>query len=111
MGLKGGAAGGGYAQVVPMEDINLHFTGDMHAITTANNLLCAAIDNHIHHGNSLSIDARRIVFKRCLDMNDRALRNIVVGMGRKNKWILREDGFMIYCSFRNNGNSLFSNKS
>ena len=94
-GLKGGAAGGGYAQVVPMEDINLHFTGDMHAITTANNLLCAAIDNHIHHGNSLRIDARRIVFKRVMDMNDRALRNIVVGMGGKINGFLREDGFMI----------------
>ncbi|MFR3174133.1 MAG: formate--tetrahydrofolate ligase, partial [Clostridium sp.] len=94
-GLKGGAAGGGYAQVVPMEDINLHFTGDMHAITTANNLLCAAIDNHIHHGNTLRIDARRIVFKRVMDMNDRALRNIVVGMGGKINGFLREDGFMI----------------
>ena len=94
-GMKGGAAGGGYAQVVPMEDINLHFTGDMHAITTANNLLCAAIDNHIHHGNSLRIDARRIVFKRVMDMNDRALRNIVVGMGGKINGFLREDGFMI----------------
>ena len=82
-GVKGGAAGGGYAQVVPMEDINLHFTGDMHAITTANNLLCAAIDNHIHQGNNLRIDSRRIVFKRVMDMNDRALRNIVVGMGGK----------------------------
>ena len=94
-GIKGGAAGGGYAQVVPMEDINLHFTGDMHAITTANNLLCAAIDNHIHHGNTLRIDARRIVFKRVMDMNDRALRNIVVGMGGKINGFLREDGFMI----------------
>ena len=94
-GVKGGAAGGGYAQVVPMEDINLHFTGDMHAITSANNLLCAAIDNHIHHGNTLRIDARRIVFKRVMDMNDRALRNIVVGMGGKINGFLREDGFMI----------------
>ena len=94
-GMKGGAAGGGYAQVVPMEDINLHFTGDMHAITTANNLLCAAIDNHIHHGNALRIDSRRIVFKRVMDMNDRALRNIVVGMGGKINGFLREDGFMI----------------
>lgn len=94
-GVKGGAAGGGYAQVVPMEDINLHFTGDMHAITTANNLLCAAIDNHIHQGNSLRIDSRRIIFKRVMDMNDRALRNIVVGMGGKINGFLREDGFMI----------------
>ena len=94
-GVKGGAAGGGYAQVVPMEDINLHFTGDMHAITTANNLLCAAIDNHIHQGNNLRIDSRRIIFKRVMDMNDRALRNIVVGMGGKVNGFLREDGFMI----------------
>lgn len=94
-GIKGGAAGGGYAQVVPMEDINLHFTGDMHAITTANNLLCAAIDNHIHQGNVLKIDSRRITFKRVIDMNDRALRNIVVGMGGKLNGFLREDGFMI----------------
>ena len=94
-GVKGGAAGGGYAQVVPMEDINLHFTGDMHAITTANNLLCAAIDNHIHQGNDLRIDSRRIIFKRVRDMNDRALRNIVVGMGGKVNGFLREDGFMI----------------
>ncbi|EOU1466165.1 formate--tetrahydrofolate ligase [Clostridium perfringens] len=94
-GIKGGAAGGGYAQVVPMEDINLHFTGDMHAITSANNLLCAAIDNHIHQGNLLRIDSRRIVFKRVMDMNDRALRNIVIGMGGKINGFLREDGFMI----------------
>ena len=94
-GIKGGAAGGGYAQVVPMEDINLHFTGDMHAITSANNLLAAAIDNHIHQGNSLRIDSRRIVFKRVIDMNDRALRNIVVGLGGKLNGFLREDGFMI----------------
>ncbi|MDM0557674.1 formate--tetrahydrofolate ligase [Clostridium perfringens] len=94
-GIKGGAAGGGYAQVVPMEDINLHFTGDMHAITSATNLLCAAIDNHIHQGNLLRIDSRRIVFKRVMDMNDRALRNIVVGMGGKINGFLREDGFMI----------------
>lgn len=94
-GVKGGAAGGGYAQVVPMEDINLHFTGDMHAITSANNLLCAAIDNHIHQGNALGIDSRRIIFKRVLDMNDRALRSIVVGMGGKLNGFLREDGFMI----------------
>ncbi len=94
-GIKGGAAGGGYAQVVPMEDINLHFTGDMHAITAANNLLAAAIDNHIHQGNDLKIDSRRIIFKRVMDMNDRALRNIVVGMGGKINGFLREDGFMI----------------
>ncbi len=95
MGVKGGAAGGGYAQVVPMEDINLHFTGDMHAITAANNLLCAAIDNHIHQGNALQIDQRRITFKRCLDMNDRALREVIVGLGGKVNGFPREDGFMI----------------
>lgn len=94
-GIKGGAAGGGYAQVIPMEDINLHFTGDMHAITAANNLLCAIIDNHIQQGNELSIDPRRILFKRCLDMNDRALRNVVVGLGGKLNGVPREDGFMI----------------
>ncbi|SFU68165.1 Formate-tetrahydrofolate ligase [Clostridium sp. DSM 8431] len=94
-GIKGGAAGGGYAQVVPMEDINLHFTGDMHAITSANNLLCAAIDNHIHQGNVLRIDSRRIIFKRVMDMNDRALRHITVGMGGKVNGFVREDGFMI----------------
>lgn len=94
-GVKGGAAGGGYAQVVPMEDINLHFTGDMHAITTANNLLSAAIDNHIHQGNALKIDLRRIVFKRVLDMNDRALRDIIVSLGGKLNGFPREDGFMI----------------
>lgn len=94
-GVKGGAAGGGYAQVVPMEDINLHFTGDMHAITTANNLLAAAIDNHIHQGNPLKIDSRRILFRRVLDMNDRALRQIVVGLGGKVNGFLREDGFTI----------------
>ncbi|MCY6485723.1 formate--tetrahydrofolate ligase [Clostridium aestuarii] len=94
-GIKGGAAGGGYSQVVPMEDINLHFTGDMHAITAANNLLSAAIDNHIHQGNALRIDSRRIIFKRVMDMNDRALRNIVVGMGGKANGFVREDGFMI----------------
>ena len=94
-GIKGGAAGGGYAQVVPMEDINLHFTGDMHAITSANNLLCAAVDNHLQHGNELGIDQRRILFKRCLDMNDRALRNIIAGLGGKINGIPREDGFQI----------------
>ena len=94
-GMKGGATGGGNAQVVPMEDINLHFTGDMHAITSANNLLSAAIDNHIHQGNILRIDSRRVVFKRVIDMNDRALRNIVVGLGGKINGFLREDGFNI----------------
>lgn len=94
-GIKGGAAGGGYAQVVPMEDINLHFTGDMHAITASNNLLSAALDNHVHQGNSLKIDIRQIVFKRVMDMNDRALRNIVVGLGGKVCGFPREDGFMI----------------
>ena len=95
MGLKGGAAGGGYAQVVPMEDINLHFTGDMHAITAANNLLSAMIDNHIHQGNALDLDVSNIVWKRAVDMNDRALRKIVVGMGGKVNGVPREDGFMI----------------
>ncbi len=94
-GMKGGAAGGGYAQVVPMEDINLHFTGDMHAITAANNLLCAMIDNHLQQGNELRIDQRRILFKRCMDMNDRALRNIVIGMGGKANGVPREDSFNI----------------
>ena len=94
-GVKGGAAGGGYAQVVPMEDINLHFTGDMHAITSANNLLCALLDNHLQQGNLLGIDQRRILIKRCLDMNDRALRNIVVGLGGKINGVPREDGFQI----------------
>lgn len=94
-GIKGGAAGGGYAQVLPMEDINLHFTGDMHAITAANNLCCAMLDNHIHQGNSLMIDQRRILIKRCLDMNDRALRNVVIGLGGKVNGIPREDHFII----------------
>jgi formate--tetrahydrofolate ligase len=94
-GIKGGAAGGGYAQVVPMEDINLHFTGDMHAIGAANNLLCAMIDNHIQQGNEQNIDARRVLFTRVVDMNDRALRNIVVGMGGSMSGIPREDHFMI----------------
>ena len=94
-GIKGGAAGGGYAQVLPMEDINLHFTGDMHAITSANNLCCAMLDNHIQQGNELGIDQRRILIKRCLDMNDRALRNIVVGLGGKVNGIPREDHFII----------------
>lgn len=94
-GIKGGAAGGGYAQVVPMEDLNLHFTGDFHAITSANNLLAALIDNHIHHGNELRIDTRQILWKRCLDMNDRALRNIVIGLGAKADGFVREDHFII----------------
>lgn len=94
-GIKGGAAGGGYAQVVPMEDLNLHFTGDFHAITSANNLLSALLDNHIHQGNALGIDTRQILWKRCLDMNDRALRNIVIGLGSKAEGFVREDHFVI----------------
>ena len=94
-GIKGGAAGGGYSQVVPMEDLNLHFTGDFHAITSANNLLAAMMDNHMHQGNALRIDPKRIVFKRCLDMNDRALRNIIIGMGKKADGVVRQDGFVI----------------
>ncbi|NLB20531.1 MAG: formate--tetrahydrofolate ligase, partial [Clostridium sp.] len=94
-GVKGGAAGGGYAQVVPMDDINLHFTGDMHAITATNNLLSAMIDNHIHQGNALNIDIRRVIFKRVLDMNDRALRKVNVALGGKPNGFPREDGFMI----------------
>ena len=94
-GIKGGAAGGGYAQVVPMEDINLHFTGDMHAITAANNLLCAILDNHLQQGNQLNIDPRRVLFKRCMDMNDRALRFVNVGLGGKANGVPREDGFQI----------------
>jgi len=94
-GIKGGAAGGGYAQVVPMEDLNLHFTGDFHAITSANNLLAALLDNHIQQGNELQIDTRQVVWKRCLDMNDRVLRNIVVGLGAKTDGVVREDHFVI----------------
>ena len=94
-GIKGGAAGGGYAQVVPMEDLNLHFTGDFHAITSANNLLAAMLDNHIQQGNALGIDPRQVVWKRCVDMNDRVLRNIVVGLGRKTDGMVREDHFVI----------------
>ena len=94
-GIKGGAAGGGYAQVVPMEDLNLHFTGDFHAITSANNLLAAILDNHIQQGNELGIDPRSVIWKRCLDMNDRALRNIVVGLGKKSDGMVREDHFVI----------------
>ncbi len=94
-GIKGGAAGGGYAQVVPMDDLNLHFTGDFHAVTAANNLLAALLDNHIQQGNELGIDTRQIVWKRCLDMNDRVLRNIVVGLGSKADGVVREDHFVI----------------
>ena len=94
-GIKGGAAGGGYAQVVPMEDLNLHFTGDLHAVTSANNLLAALLDNHIQQGNALNIDTRQIIWKRCLDMNDRVLRNIVVGIGSKADGVVREDHFVI----------------
>ncbi len=94
-GIKGGAAGGGYAQAVPMEDLNLHFTGDFHAITAANNLLAAMLDNHIMHGNELRIDTKRVVWKRCMDMNDRALRNIVIGLGNKTDGVVREDHFII----------------
>ena len=94
-GVKGGAAGGGYAQVIPMEDINLHFTGDIHAVTAANNLLAALIDNHIYQGNELKIDSRRITWKRCLDMNDRQLRYAIDGLGGKTNGMPREDGFDI----------------
>ena len=94
-GIKGGAAGGGYAQVLPMEDLNLHFTGDFHAITSANNLLAAMLDNHIQQGNALGIDPRNVVWKRCVDMNDRVLRNIVVGLGNKMDGMVREDHFVI----------------
>jgi len=94
-GIKGGASGGGYAQVVPMEDLNLHFTGDFHAITSANNLLAAMLDNHIFQGNALNIDPKQVVWKRCLDMNDRALRNITIGMGKKSDGVVREDHFVI----------------
>ena len=95
LGIKGGAAGGGYAQVLPMEDLNLHFTGDFHAITSANNLLAALLDNHIQQGNALGIDPRQILWKRCLDMNDRVLRNVVVGLGAKADGMVREDHFVI----------------
>ena len=94
-GIKGGAAGGGHSQVIPMEDINLHFTGDIHAVAAANNLLCALIDNHINHGNTLRLDTRRIYFRRCMDMNDRALREIIVGIGGKANGFMRSDGFNI----------------
>ena len=94
-GMKGGAAGGGYSQLVPMEDLNLHFTGDFHAITSANNLLAAMLDNHIQHGNALNIDPKKVTWKRCMDINDRALRNIVIGMGGKADGVMREDHFII----------------
>ena len=94
-GLKGGAAGGGYSQVVPMDELNLHFTGDFHAITAANNLLAAMLDNHIQQGNELRIDTRQILWKRCLDVNDRSLRNIVIGLGAKGDGFVREDHFII----------------
>ena len=94
-GVKGGAAGGGYAQVVPMDELNLHFTGDFHAITSANNLLAAMLDNHIQQGNALGIDTGAIIHKRCIDMNDRVLRNIVVGLGNKTDGVVREDHFVI----------------
>ena len=94
-GLKGGAAGGGYAQVIPMEDINLHFTGDLHAITTAHNLCAAMLDNHIQQGNELNIDPRRVVFRRVMDLNERALRNIIIGLGGKANGVPRESGFDI----------------
>ncbi|MBQ3786761.1 MAG: formate--tetrahydrofolate ligase, partial [Lachnospiraceae bacterium] len=94
-GVKGGAAGGGMSQVLPMEDINLHFTGDFHAITTANNLCAALLDNHIQQGNECNIDTRQIVMKRCMDINDRVLRNIIVGMGKKTDGFVREDHFVI----------------
>ena len=96
-GIKGGAAGGGFSQVVPMEELNLHFTGDFHAITSANNLLAAMLDNHLQQGNELGIDPKQIVWKRCLDMNDRALRNIVVGMGGKMDGVVRQDGNLMSC--------------
>ena len=94
-GVKGGAAGGGYAQVVPMEDINLHFTGDLHAISAANNLIAALLDNHIHQGNKLDIDLKRVTWRRCIDMNDRQLRKIVDGLGEKPDGVTRQDGFDI----------------
>ena len=100
-GIKGGAAGGGYAQVVPMEDLNLHFTGDFHAITSANNLLAAMMDNHIHQGNELRIDVNRIVFKRCMDMNDRSLRHTIVGLGKRVDGVPRDNSCL-----RNNGHPL-----
>ena len=94
-GMKGGAAGGGYAQVVPMDEINMHFTGDFHAITTANNLICAMMDNHIHQGNALNIDPKQILIKRCMDMNERELRDIIIGVGTKGNGVMRQDGFEI----------------
>lgn len=105
-GMKGGAAGGGYAQVVPMEEINLHFTGDLHAITAANNLLAALLDNHIQQGNALDIDVRRIAWRRCMDTNDRQLRSIVSGLGGKANGVPHEDGFDITGGQRGHGGVL-----
>ena len=107
MGIKGGATGGGYAQIVPNSRINLHFTGDFHAITSANNLISAMIDNHIYHRNLLNIDPRRIVWRRVMDMNDRSLRNIVVGLGGKAHGVPREGGFDITAASGNHGNIMF----
>ena len=104
-GMKGGAAGGGYAQVVPMDELNLHFTGDFHAITSANNLLAAMLDNHLQQGNALNIDPKQIVWKRCVDMNDRVLRNITVGLGRKVDGVTREDHFIITVASEDHGQS------
>ena len=109
MGIKGGATGGGYAQVLPMEEINLHFTGDMHAITTANNALGALLDNHLQQGNELKIDSRRVIWKRAVDLNDRALRQVVVGLGGPFQGVPRRR-FRYYCGERNYGDSLFSAK-
>ena len=103
-GVKGGAAGGGYAQVVPMEDLNLHFTGDFHAITSANNLLAALLDNHIQQGNELGIDTRQVVWKRCVDMNDRVLRNC--WSRQQNRWFCKRRSFCYYCCFRDYGSTL-----
>lgn len=105
-GLKGGAAGGGYAQVVPMDDLNLHFTGDFHAITSANNLLAAMLDNHIQQGNKLNIDPKQIVWKRCVDMNDRVLRNITVGLRTQGGWCDKRRSFHHHGGIRNHGDSL-----
>ena len=110
-GVKGGAAGGGYSQVLPMEDINLHFTGDMHAITAANNLLCAMLDNHLQQGNALGIDPRRINVKRCLDMNDRALRNVVNWPGWKGQWRSQRGWLYYHGSQRSHGNLVFGQRS
>ena len=105
-GVKGGAAGGGYSQVIPMEDINLHFTGDFHAITAANNLLAALIDNHLQQGNALGIDSRRITWRRCLDVNDRSLRDVIMGLGGPTEGVPRESGFDITPGLRDHGHLL-----